>query len=188
MCLLIEVGSLKKGMYIVLNNEIYRVVDVSKHTMARGRGIVRTKLKNVRSGLVREENFNSGTEVEEALLELRNAQYLYKDSDGYYFMDLETFEQFRLTEEEVGDAKFYLIDNLEVMLQFFEGQPIGVVLPNTVVLTVEDTEPAFKGDTVSGGGKPAVLETGLKITVPYFVEKGEKIKVDTRTGEYVERA
>lgn len=185
---MVEVGSLRKGMYIVLNGEIYRVIDVSKHTMARGRGIVRTKLKNIKTGLVRDENFNSGTEVEEATLELRNAQYLYKDSDGYYFMDLETFEQYRLTEEEIGDAKFYLVDNLEVMLQFYEGQPIGVVLPNAVVLTVEDTEPAFKGDTVSGGGKPAVLETGLKITVPYFVEKGEKIKVDTRTGEYIERA
>ncbi|HCZ07156.1 MAG: elongation factor [Thermotogota bacterium] len=185
---MVEVGSLRKGMYIVLNGEIYRVIDVSKHTMARGRGIVRTKLKNIKTGLVRDENFNSGTEVEEATLELRNAQYLYNDSDGYYFMDMETFEQYRLTEEEIGDARFYLVDNLEVMLQFYEGQPIGVVLPNAVVLTVEDTEPAFKGDTVSGGGKPAVLETGLKITVPYFVEKGEKIKVDTRTGEYIERA
>ena len=185
---MVEVGALRKGMHIVLDGEIYRVLEVSKHTMARGKGIVRTKLKNVKTGLVRDENFNSGSLVEEAVLETRNAQYLYNDGSTYYFMDLETYEQYGLSEEELGDVPLYLVENMEVMLQFYEGQPIGVVLPNAVVLEVVETEPAFKGDTVSGGGKPAVLETGLKITVPFFVEKGDKVKVDTRTGEYVERA
>ncbi|ACM23129.1 MULTISPECIES: elongation factor P [Thermotoga] len=185
---MIEVGDLKKGMFIIYDGEIYRVLEASKHFMGRGSGLVRTKLKNVKTGLVREVNFPSGEKVPEAELSFRKAQYLYRDGDHYYFMTLDDYEQHALSEEEIGDAKYYLVENMEVDLVFHEGVPIGVELPTTVELTVVETEPSFKGDTVSGGGKPAVLETGLKITVPYFIETGDKIKVDTRTGEYVGRA
>ncbi len=184
---MIEVGSLKKGMFIVYEGEIYKVIEASKHFMGRGSGLIRTKLKNVKTGLIREVNFPSGEKVPEAELSFKKAQYLYNDGDHYYFMDLSDYEQYALPEEEIGDAKWYLTENLELDLIFFEGKPIGIELPNVVVLEVKETEPGYKGDTVSGGGKPATLETGLKITVPFFVEVGDKIKVDTRTGEYVER-
>ncbi|MCD6102350.1 MAG: elongation factor P, partial [Thermotogaceae bacterium] len=153
-----------------------------------GSGLIRTKLKDLKTGLVRDMNFNSGEKVEEAGLSFRPAQYLYTDGDHYHFMVLDTYEQYALTEEEVGDARLYLTEGMELNLVFFEDRPISIQLPNVVTLKVVKTEPSFKGDTVSGGGKPALLETGLKITVPYFVQPDEYIRVDTRTGEYVERA
>ncbi|ABV34066.1 MULTISPECIES: elongation factor P [Pseudothermotoga] len=185
---MVEVGDLKKGMVIMVNGEPHRVVDVSKHHMAMGRGIIRTKLKSVVTGFVKDVNFSSGERVEEANLSFRQAQFLYSDGAHYHFMALDDYEQYILSEEDLQDAKWYLIENLELSLVFLEDKPIGVQLPNVVTLKVVETEPSFKGDTVSGGGKPAVLETGLKINVPFFVETGEFIKVDTRTGEYVERA
>lgn len=185
---MLEVGDLKKGMCIVVDNVIYRVVDFNKHFTARGSGLIRTKLKDLKTGLVRDMNFNSGEKVEEADLSFRSAQYLYTDGDHYHFMVLDTYEQYALTEDEVGDARPYLTESMELSLMFFEDRPIGIQLPNVVTLKVVETEPSFKGDTVSGGGKPALLETGLKITVPYFVQPDEYIRVDTRTGEYVERA
>lgn len=185
---MIEVGDLKKGMVIMVDGEPYRVVDVNKHHMAMGRGIIRTKLKSVKSGLVKDVNFSSGERVDEANLTFKEAQFLYSDGEHYHFMAMDDYEQYALTEEEIQDAKWYLIENLQVSIVFLEDKPIGIQLPNVVVLKITETEPTFKGDTVSGGGKPAVLETGLKITVPFFVESGEMVKVDTRTGEYVERA
>ncbi len=185
---MVEVGDLRKGMIILVDGEAYRVIDVNKHHMAMGRGIIRTKLKNVKTGFVRDMNFSSGERVEEANLTFRSAQYLYKDENQYHFMCLDDYEQYTLSEEELQDAKWYLIENMELSLVFLENEVIGVQLPNVVTLKVVETEPSFKGDTVSGGGKPATLETGLRVTVPFFVEAGEYVKVDTRTGEYVERA
>jgi elongation factor P len=185
---MIDVGSLSKGMYIKYEGEIYRVIDVNKHFRARGSGLIRTKLKNLSTGLVREVNFNSGEKVEEAEVNFRKATYIYNDGEMYYFMDSETFEQYGIPEYEIEEEKNYLVENTEVDLIMHNGKPIGIQLPTSVVLEVVETEPGFKGDTVSGGGKPAVLETGLKITVPFFVEAGQKVRVDTRTGEYIERA
>ncbi|HOJ87563.1 MAG TPA: elongation factor P [Pseudothermotoga sp.] len=185
---MVEVGDLKKGMVIMVDKEPYRVIDVNKHHMAMGRGIIRTRLKSVKTGLVKEMNFSSGERVDEANLTFKAAQYLYSDGDHYHFMALDDYEQYALTEDDIQDAKWYLIENLEVSIVFLEDKPIGIQLPNVVVLRIVETEPTFKGDTVSGGGKPATLETGLKITVPFFVENGELVKVDTRTGEYLERA
>jgi elongation factor P len=140
------------------------------------------------TGLIKEVSFSSGEKVEEADISFSKAQYLYNDDDHYYFMLLDTYEQYSLPSQELEDEKFYLTENLEVDLVFFNGNPVSIQLPTVVVLTVIDTEPNFKGNTVSGGGKPATLETGLKTTVPFFVEIGQKIKVDTRTGDYLERA
>lgn len=185
---MVEVGDIRKGMALIIDNDIYIVLDVNKHFTARGSGIIRTKMKNIRTGYVREFKFNSGEKVEEASLSLRHVQYLYRDGNLFYFMDLETYEQYALDKDVIGDAVYYLKENMELDLQFHDSTPIGVVLPNTVVLEVTETAPSYKGDTVSGGGKPAVCETGLKVIVPFFVETGQKIRVDTRTGEYIERA
>ncbi|MCX7653227.1 MAG: elongation factor P [Fervidobacterium sp.] len=185
---MIEVGDLEKGMYIKYEGDIYRVIDVNKHFRARGSGLIRTKLKNLSTGLIRDANFSSGEKVEEAELSFRKAEYLYNDGENYYFMDIQSYEQYAIPEVEVDEAKYYLIENTQVDLVMHDEKPIGIQLPTTVVLQVIETEPNFKGDTVSGGGKPAVLQTGLKITVPFFINVGDKIKVDTRTGEYIERA
>jgi len=185
---MIEVGDLEKGMYIKYEGDIYRVIDVNKHFRARGSGLIRTKLKNLSTGLIRDANFASGEKVEEAELSFRKAEYLYNDGENYYFMDMQSYEQYAIPENEVDEAKYYLIENTQVDLVMHDEKPIGIQLPTTVVLEVIETEPNFKGDTVSGGGKPAVLQTGLKISVPFFINVGDKIKVDTRTGEYIERA
>lgn len=140
------------------------------------------------TGLIRDVNFASGEKVEEAELSFRKVEYLYNDGENYYFMDLQTYEQYAIPESEVDEAKYYLVENTQVDLVMHDEKPIGIQLPTTVVLEVVETEPNFKGDTVSGGGKPAVLQTGLKISVPFFINVGDKIKVDTRTGEYIERA
>ena len=185
---MIEVGKLRKGMPLLIDGEIYIVLEANKHSMGRGDGIIRTRMKNLKTALVRQFTFQASEKVEEASLSIRHVQYLYSEEDFFHFMDLETFEQYTIGPDEMGDGLDYLKGNEEVDLQFHEDRPIGVILPNTVVLQVTETAPAYKGDTVSGSGKPAVLETGLKVTVPFFVENGEMIRVDTRTGEYIERA
>ncbi len=183
----VEVGDLKKNMFIVYEGEVYRVLEATKHFRARGSGQVRVKMKNVKTGYVREINFMSGEKVEEAEVSFRPAQYLYNDGDTYYFMTLDDYDQHPVSKDVLGDAVYYLTENMELSLIFHGSTPIGVELPTTVVLEVVDTPPGYKGDTASGGGKPATLETGLKVTVPFFVEVGDRVKVDTRTGEYVEK-
>lgn len=185
---MVEVGDLERGMYIKYEGEIYRVVDVNKHFRARGSGLIRTKLKNLSTGLIRDVNFASGEKVEEAELTFRKAEYLYNDGENFYFMDLQSYEQYSVPSSEIEDERMYLIENIQVDMIMHDDRPIGIQLPTTVVLEVVETEPNYKGDTVSGGGKPAILQTGLKITVPFFVNVGDKVKVDTRTGEYIERA
>jgi len=184
----IDVGGLKKGMVILFENELYRIIDVNKHFTGRGSGIIRTKMKNVLTGFSRENSFSSGEKVEEATLTLKPAEYLYRDGNHFYFMDTQNYEQFPLDEEAVGDATGFLKENMELSLLFHEERVIGIQLPTFVVLEVSETEPNFKGDTVSGSGKPAIMETGIRVTVPMFIKTGEKLKIDTRTGEYIERA
>lgn len=185
---MLNVNDLKKGNFIIYEGDVLRVIKSTKHFTARGSGLVRTRFKNIKNGLIKEISFSSGEKVEEAVVNRRDAQYLYNDSEFYHFMTLNDYEQFSLSIEDVGDDKYYLIENMELNLIFFDGNPISLDLPITVELEVSETEPNFKGNTVSGSGKPAILETGLRTTVPFFVEQGQKIKVDTRTGDYLERA
>ena len=185
---MIEVGDLKKGMYILWNNDIYRVIDVNKHFMGRGSGLIRTKLKSVTTGYTIEQSFNSGEKVQEADLSLRKAQFLYRENNIYYFMTLDDYETHSLEEEVIGDAKWYLVENMEVDLQFYNDKLLGILLPTSVVLEVKETDPGFKGDTATAGNKPAKLETGITVQVPLFVNNGEIVRVDTRTGAYLERA
>jgi elongation factor P len=156
--------------------------------MGRGGAIVRGKLRNLETGSSVEQSFKSGERFERIIFDEKPAQYQYQDGDDYVFMDMETFDQVFLPKDILGDASKYLIDNLEVNFDMYEGRVMGIELPKAVELVVKDTPPGFKGDTASGGGKPAATETGLVVTVPFFVENGESIVVDTRTGEYLERA
>jgi len=183
-----EVGNLRKGDVIVLEGQIFRAVEVNKHKVAMGRGMVRARLKNVVTGYIFEKTFTSGGDVEEATLTMKTVEYLYNDGGLYYFMDLDNYDQIPVDEEFVGDAKDFMVENIQMSLLYHGDTLLGVQLPNTVVLKIVETDPNFKGDTVSGGGKPAILETGYKTNVPMFVETGEKIKVDARTGDYIERA
>jgi elongation factor P len=156
--------------------------------MGRGGAILRCKLRNLETSASVEQSFKSGERFERIIFDEKPAQYQYKDGGDYVFMDMETFDQVYLSKDMLGDAINYLIDNLEVSFDMYEDRVMGIELPKSVELAVKDTPPGFKGDTASGGGKPAATETGLVVTVPFFVEIGETIVVDTRTGEYLERA
>lgn len=185
---MISVNDLRKGMTISLDDGVYSVVEFLHVKPGKGAAFVRTTLKNVRTGNVVERTFRAGERVERAHIESREMQYLYTTGDEYVFMDTETYEQVTLTTEQLGDAPSYMKENMNIYIQFYQGQAIGVELPNTVELQVVHTEPGFKGDTAQGATKPATLETGLVIQVPLFVENGDVVKVDTRTGEYLSRA
>ncbi|HLT58085.1 MAG: elongation factor P [Limnochordales bacterium] len=185
---MISVNDLRKGLTIQVDGEVYSVVDFLHVKPGKGAAFVRTTLRNVRTGAVMERTFRAGERVERAHIETREMQYLYNTGDEYVFMDTETYEQVTLTGQQLGNAPNFLKENMNILIQFFEGQAIGVDLPTAVELKVVHTEPGFKGDTAQGATKPATLETGLVVQVPLFVEEGDVVKVDTRTGEYLSRA
>jgi len=184
---MISTGELKKGVTIELDGEIYRILNYEHIKMGRGSAQVKIKLQNIRSGYIVDRGFQAGERFKRAVLDHRNVQYLYHDGDFYNFMDTETYEQFPLDATHIGDDAGYLIEGLQVSLLSYKDEPIGIELPNSVELKVVETEPGFKGDTATGALKPAILETGLKIMVPLFVNAGDKLRVDTRTGQYLER-
>lgn len=185
---MISVNDLRKGLTISLDDGVYSVVDFLHVKPGKGAAFVRTTLKNVRTGNVVERTFRAGERVARAHIETREMQYLYASGDEHVFMDTETYEQVTLTSDQLGDAPKYVKENTNIHIQFYGGQAIGIELPNTVELQVVETEPGFKGDTAQGATKPATLETGLVVQVPLFVDNGDIIKVDTRTGEYLSRA
>jgi elongation factor P len=155
--------------------------------MGRGGAIIRTKLRNLKTGSIFEDTFKGGEKFETPELEERTMQYLYKEDELYYFMDNENYEQIPLTSEQLGDAKRFLKENLEVKILLYSGSPLSVEIPMFVELTIVKTDPGFKGDTASGSSKPAVLESGVTVKVPFHLNEGDVIKVDTRTSEYIER-
>jgi len=180
-------SDLKKGLSIKIDNEPYVVTEFNFVKPGKGQALYRSKLRNMITGAQFERTFRSVDTFEPADLREKKMQYLYKEEKKYCFMDNETYEQVFLTEEQVGEAKNFIIDNLEVEILFFEDRPLGVTLPNFVDLVVVEAEPWAKGDSVSGKTKPVILQTGYQIQVPPFVEEGEKIRVDTRSGEYLTR-
>lgn len=184
---MIETGDLRRGMTLLIDGELVRVLDFQHVKLGRGSAFVRLTLKNLRTGATTTTTVQAGSRFELAPLERHHVQFLYEEGGQYHFMDTETFEQFAIDREALGEAVNYLKEGLELDLMTYEGQPVEVELPVTVELRVVDTPPGVRGDTQSGGGKPATLETGLVVTVPFFVEAGDVIRVDTRTGEYVER-
>lgn len=185
---MISVNDFRTGTTIELDGDIYVVVDFLHVKPGKGAAFVRSKLRNIRSGNVVERTFRAGERVARAHIELKHMQYLYSTGDEYFFMDMETYDQVSLNAQDLGDAPKYLLENMTIGIQFYQGEAVGVDLPSAVVLTVTHTEPGFRGDTAQGATKPAELETGIKVQVPLFIEQGEKIKVDTRTGEYLSRA
>ena len=182
-------SQVRKGMVIVGDDgQLYSVIDRDLNTPGNWRAILNLKLKNLKTGAVNPRRFKPEDKVEVAFLDKRPMQYLYQDGDDYVFMDKETFDQVSLAKEWVGEQIFYLKENDDAQVTFYEGKPLSLELPPTVELKVVETEPSLKGATAAAQTKPAVLETGLKINVPPFVGVGELIQIDTRTGEYLSRA
>jgi elongation factor P len=177
----------RRGVVIELDGKLYQVIDY-KHIKMKRTALVRLKLRDVIGGHTTERTFQSDEKFVRARLDFRSMQYLYNEGDLYYFMDQENYEQLPLNKEQLGGAIDYLKDGMSIELSSYKGDFIGVEIPITVELEVTDTEPGFKGDTAASGTKPATLETGLVVQVPLFVEKGVVIKVDTRSGSYLERA
>lgn len=185
---MISTGEIKRGMTIELDGTLYQVIEFQHIKMGRGSAQMRMKLRNVRRGDTVEKTFQAGDRFARARLDHRLVQYLYHDGTHYHFMDTATYDQLMLVEDQLGDAVNYLTDGMVVTLSEYAGDPIGLELPASVVLKVTKVEVGLKGDTATGATKPATLETGLRVSVPLFVERGDRVKVDTRSGEYIERA
>jgi elongation factor P len=180
-------NDLKNGMVLNLDGQLWSVVWFQHHKPGKGGAVMRTKLKNVLSGKVVDKTFNADVKVEVANVDKRDMTYLYNDGGSYVFMDSSTYEQVHITAEVVGEASHFLLENQEAIVAVHEELPLYVELPASVELTVEYTEPGLQGDRSTGGTKPAKLETGYTINVPLFLTTGEKVKVDTRTGDYLGR-
>ena len=181
-------NDLKNGMTLNIDGQLWNVVDFQHVTPGKGGAFVRTKLKNVMSGKVVDRTFNAGVRVEQASVDRREMQYLYREGDDFVFMDTETYDQPHIPAATVGAAANYLLEEQNATVAFNEGVPLYVELPAAVELTVSQTDPGLQGDRSTGGTKPATLETGAQIHVPLFITTGEKIRVDTRTGQYLSRA
>ena len=184
----VSTNDLKNGMTLDLPEGLFTVVEFQHVKPGKGGAFVRTKLKNVRSGAVIERTYRADEKLEQAIIDKREMQFLYRDGSEYVFMDTSSYEQLQVDTGQLGDAASYLKEGDDAVLQLFGSEIVGVDLPAAVELTVAETEPGLQGDRVSGARKPATLETGLVLQVPLFVNPGEKIKVDTRSGEYLTRA
>jgi len=184
---MISTGELKKGVVIELEGDLWQILDYHHIKMGRGSAQVRIKFRNVRKQSIVEKTFQAGEKFPRATMERRTAQFLFSEGDDYTFMDTETYDQFVITAEQLGDAKDYIKDGLHLDRVSYEGETLGVELPINLDLKVTETDPGFAGDTATGARKPATLETGLVVQVPLFVSVGDVIRVDTRTGEYQTR-
>ncbi|MDC7952073.1 elongation factor P [Liquorilactobacillus mali] len=185
---MISVNNFKNGLTILVDGEIWRVVEFQHVKPGKGSAFVRSKLKNLRSGAVQEKTFRAGEKVERAQIDNKKMQYLYADGTSHVFMDMETYEQLELPEERVKQELNYLKENMVVSIIMYGSETLGVELPNTVDLEVKATEPGIKGDTASGGSKPATLETGLVVQVPFFINEGDVLTINTQDGSYISRA
>lgn len=184
---MISAGDFRKGLTVEIDNVVFMIVDFQHVKPGKGAAFVRTKLKNIMTGGVQERTFSPTDKLPRAHVETKEMQYLYNDGSLYYFMDMDTYEQIPLNRSQVEDAMQYVKENSNVIIKFFKGAAFSVEPPNFVELEVTQTEPGFKGDTATGGNKPATLETGALIQVPLFIDIGDVVRVDTRTGEYMER-
>lgn len=184
---MIDVNELRKGVTFTMDGHLYKVIDYQHHKPGRGKAVIRTKLRNLRSGATTDKNFTSGDRVEDIRLDHQTVQYLYSDSDFYHFMDIETYEQFPLPDAVLEEAKPYLVENMEIELSSYEGESLDVELPITVDLRVSEAPPGFAGDTASGATKEVTLETGYKLQVPLFINEGDVLRIDTRDGRYMTR-
>ncbi|MFC1853154.1 elongation factor P [candidate division CSSED10-310 bacterium] len=177
----------RNGLKIEIEGEPFIIVDFQHVKPGKGGAFVRTRIKHLETGLVQDRTFRSGEKLSRPDLEEKEMQFLYQDGEEYHFMDTKSYEQSFLTNDQLGDQKFYLKDQMVITVLYHNGRPIGVEVPNFVELEVVQTEPGVKGDTATGATKPATLESGLTINVPLFVNEGESVKIDTRTNQYIER-
>lgn len=184
---MITPNEFKSGQLIKYKDSVWEIVSYERVKIAQRRALVRARMRNIFTGATLEESFDSWVNLDQPDIERRRSQLLYHRDEEYHFMDLETYDQFAFTAEMLGDKRYYLVDNLEVYVLYLDGKPVTVETPTFVELKVVDTGPDYTGDTATGGGKPAVLETGLKVTVPFFIAVGETIRIDTRDNSYVER-
>jgi elongation factor P len=184
---MISTGELKKGVIIEMDNQLFSILDYQHQKIGRGSAQVRMRLRNVRTGSISDTTVQAGTKFPRVRLEQRAMQYLYAEDNNYYFMDQESYDQIGLSASQLGDTVSYLKDGMVITVSFYETEPVDVEPPINVELQIVETDPGFRGDTASGGTKPAKTETGLVVQVPLFVNQGETIRVDTRTGTYLER-
>ena len=185
---MISTSDFRKGMRIAIDGQPYHIIDFQHVKMGRGGANVKTKLKNIKTGQVLERTFSGGEQFDQPDFSDKLMQYMYNDGDEWFFMDSKTYDQVSISKDKLGDTIWYFKENDEYHILFFEGDPISVDLPPAVVFEVVEAEPAIKGDTVSNVMKGAVVETGLSVKVPMFVKVGDRIKIDTREGKYIERA
>ena len=185
---MISVTDLRSGTKVSMDGSLWECLEYQHQKIGRGGAKVIAKFRNMESGAIVERSFNSGERLQDIFIDYRTLQYLYSDGDTYTFMDMETYEQPTLTAEQIGDNARWLKENLEVTVDYYEGRPLKVSVPNIIELKITRTDPGVRGDTVSGGTKPAELESGATVNIPLFVEEGEVVRVDTRTGEYLGRA
>ena len=185
---MISVTDLRNGTKVMMDGSLWECLDYQHQKIGRGGAKVVSKFRNLDTGSIVERTFNSGEKLQDIFIDYRTMQYLYGDGDTFTFMDTETYEQPTLTRDQVGDGAKFLKENLEVTVDFYQGRALKLTLPNVVELKITQTDPGVKGDTVSGGSKPALLESGATVNVPLFIDQGEKIRVDTRTGAYMGRA
>ncbi|WP_273483353.1 elongation factor P [Desulforamulus ruminis] len=184
---MISTSDFKTGLTVEIDNNVYQIIDFQHVKPGKGAAFVRTKMRNMQNGAVIERTFNPNEKLNPARVERQEVQYLYSDGENYNVMNVETYDQFAVSKEELGDAIKWLKENMNLTILSFKGTIIGVDLPNVVELEVTETAPGIKGDTASGGGKPATLETGAVVNVPFFINVGDKLQIDTRTGNYVKR-
>lgn len=185
---MISVNDFKTGTTIEMEGQAFQVVDFQHVKPGKGAAFVRAKLRNVKTGSSIEKTFRAGEKVARAHLDKREMQFLYKDTEGYNFMDNESYDQISINQETLGDGSKWLLENMAIEVLLFQGNIIGIELPNFVELTVVETEPGVKGDTATGATKLAKLETGVSVHVPLFISEGDRLRIDTRTGQYMERA
>ncbi|GGG18109.1 elongation factor P [Lysinibacillus alkalisoli] len=185
---MISVNDFRTGLTVIIDGQLYRVMDFQHVKPGKGAAFVRSKLRNLRNGSVNEKTFRAGEKVEKAQIDNRKMQYLYAQGDEHVFMDLASYEQTELSETQIEYELQFLKENMEVHIQSYQGEVLGVELPNTVELEVAETEPGIKGDTASGGSKPAKMETGLVVQVPFFVNQGDMLVINTTDGSYSSRA
>ena len=183
----ISVNDLKNGITLELDNNLFQVVEFQHVKPGKGGAFVRTKIRNVRNGSVIDKTFNAGIKVEQAIVDRQDMQFLYKEGDDYVFMNTSTYDQLNVPKVALGEAADYLVEQAVAQIAQYQDQIIGVEIPASVELTIAQTDPGVQGDRVSGARKPAVLETGKSVQVPLFVEQGDRIRVDTRTGDYITR-
>jgi elongation factor P len=184
---MIDTGGLRKGLTMEYDGRLVKVIDFAHNKQGRGSAQVRMTLRDLRTGSTTQHSVQAGAKFQSIRLERQHVQFLYQEGEHYNFMDTETFDQIMLDASTVGDLKLYIKENDSLDILTYEGEPIDIELPLNVVLAVDYTEPGFKGDTATGGNKPATMETGLVVNVPLFITSGDMLKIDTRTGEYIER-